>query len=340
MVASQVTSFLNEVEGDLRDLSLLPLTEQNYLDFSWNHQRDLWFRRGTNDAPFEVREKMLLYSELAFVGADGTEQLRIIDGRPSRQYRHVADPVQTTYRSEDYFLQASRLKEGEIWASRLYGWYVSRDEQLMGADTPLEAVQGVPYRGVIRFAMPIYSDGRFKGVVVLSLDHRHLMEFTQHINPVGEKDVVFPSYASGNYAFMFDDQGWMIAHPKYWDIRGYDRDGRLVPAYSETTSEEDIRAGRIPFNLFDAGFVHPNYPEAANSVRRGLSGVLDTTNVGGSNKIMLLRPSVMIRVYTVRAEFSAVSRSVPRCSNFISPRYRQLRSSNVKSVNICCSRGW
>ena len=50
MVAGQVAAFLQEVEGDLLDLSLLPQTEAAYLDFCWSHQRDLWYRRGTNDA--------------------------------------------------------------------------------------------------------------------------------------------------------------------------------------------------------------------------------------------------------------------------------------------------
>ena len=290
MVAGQVAAFLQEVEGDLLDLSLLPQTDAAYLDFCWSHQRDLWYRRGTNDAPVEVYEKMLLYSELAYVDVTGQEQIRIVAGRPSRNYRYVANPDQTTYKTETYFNDTVKLRKGDIWVSRLHGWYVSRDEQLQGAETPLEAVQGTPYRGVIRFSTPVFKNEKLAGIVVLSLDHRHLMEFTQHISPVGEEDVVFPSYASGNYAFMFDDYGWMIVHPKYWDIRGYDRNGHLVPAYTKDTSEADIRAGRIPFNLLTAGFIHPNYPKAAQAVRLGHSGVLDTTNVGGSNKIMAFAP--------------------------------------------------
>ncbi len=290
MVSREVSAFLQEVEGDLRDLALLEVSEKTYLDFSWSHQRMLWYRRGTNEAPIEVREKVLFYSELAYVDASGQEQLRIIDGRPSARLRNVADPAQTTYKNEDYFQQAAALREGEVWVSRLSGWYVSRDEQLQGAETPLEAVQGAPYRGVIRFATPVYQGDRLKGVVVLSLDHRHLMEFTQHISPTEDRYVVFPSYASGNYAFMFDDEGWTIAHPKYWDIRGYDPDGSLVPAYTEQTSEEEIRRGRIPFNLLDAAFIHENYPFAAREVTRGRSGVVDTTNIGGSRKIMAYAP--------------------------------------------------
>ncbi len=295
MVASQVSSFLNEVEGDVIDLGLLVPTQENYLDFSWAHQREIWFRRGTNDKPVEVREKTLLYSELAFVNSQGQELIRIVDGRPSTVLRDVSDPAQTTYKTENFFHKAIQLAQGEVWVSHLQGWYVSRDEQLRGAETPLEAVQGTPYRGVIRFASPVYQKGQLLGIVVLSLDHRHLMEFTQHINPIGDNDVVFPSYASGNYAFMFDDDGWTIVHPKYWDIRGVDADGRLVPAYSENSSQETIKSGRIPFNLIAAGFVHPNYPKAAGHVLNQMSGVVDTTNIGGSNKIMAYAPILYSR---------------------------------------------
>ncbi len=290
MVATQVSSFLHEVRGDLLDLSLLPPTEENYLKFSQNHKRKLWYRRGTNEKPVEILEDALLYSELTYVNADGQELLRIVAGQPSSDYRNVSDPAQTTYKTETYFNDAAQLDVGQIWVTHLQGWYVSRSEQLQGAETPLEAVQGALYRGVIRFATPIRKNGKLQGVVVLSLDHRHLMEFTQHILPFGGSEIVFPSYSSGNYAFMFDDQGWMISHPKFWDIRGYDRSGRLVPAYSADTPKKDVLAGRIPFNLFEAGFVHPNYPRVANAVALGKSGVVETVNVGGSNKIMAYAP--------------------------------------------------
>ena len=290
MVATQVSSFLHEVRGDLLDLSLLPPTEENYLKFSQNHKRKLWYRRGTNEKPVEILEDALLYSELTYVNADGQELLRIVAGHPSSDYRNVSDPAQTTYKTETYFNDAAQLDVGQIWVTHLQGWYVSRSEQLQGAETPLEAVQGALYRGVIRFATPIRKNGKLQGVVVLSLDHRHLMEFTQHILPFGGSEIVFPSYSSGNYAFMFDDQGWMISHPKFWDIRGYDRSGRLVPAYSADTPKKDVLAGRIPFNLFAAGFVHPNYPRVAKAVALGKSGVVETVNVGGSNKIMAYAP--------------------------------------------------
>jgi len=290
MVASQVSSFLREVEGDLFDLSLLPITDYAYKRFAHSHQRELWYRRGTNSHPVEVRDNVLLYSELSFVGSDGREQIRIVGGDSSHSLRNVSNPANTTYKNETYFSHAAQLEPGEVWVTHLNGWYVSRNEQLQGAETPLEAVQGALYRGIIRFATPVFEGDELRGVVVLSLDHRHLMEYTQHISPIDDKAIVFPSYSSGNYAFMFDDTGWMIAHPKYWDIRGYDAAGKLVPAYSATTQKEDILSGRIPFNLFEAGFVHSNYPKVAEAVLRGETGVVETVNVGGSNKIMAYAP--------------------------------------------------
>ena len=68
-------------------------------------------------------------------------------------------------------------------------------------------------RSYYGFAKTVYgADGELAGVVVLSLDHRHLMEFSQHISPTEDRNVVFPPYDSGNYAFMFDNEGWIITH--------------------------------------------------------------------------------------------------------------------------------
>ncbi len=290
MVAEQISAFLQQIEGNLLDLALLPPSQENYQKFGNNHRRQIWYRGGSNHNPAEIRETVPLFSELAFIDSTGIEQVRIVNGLPSTLLRDLSDPHQTTYPGEDYFLQAALLSPGDIWTTHLNGWHISRDEQLQGAANPLEAVEGKKYVGVIRFATPVYRQGEWQGVAVLSLDHRHLMTFTQHISPIDDQDAVFPSYESGNYAFLFDDEGWMITHPKFWNIRGFDAGGELVPPYTVDTPQEIIDAGKIPFNLFTAGFVHPNYPQVASLVRRGESGVLSTVNVGGSNKIMAYAP--------------------------------------------------
>lgn len=291
LVANSVGDFLRSVEADLHGLAQMSPTAANYLEFFHNHQREIWYRAGTNAAPEERHDPFPVYSELAFIGADGRERLRLVEGTLSRELRDVSIPANTTFRSETYFLEAAGLPAGKVAVSRVTGWHVNRTAQLAGAPNPEAAIEGANYRGVVRFATPLYEPGgSLRGVVVLSLDHRHLMEFTQHITPTDERFVLFPSYDSGNYAFMFDDEGWMIAHPKFWDIRGLGHSGRLVPPYTLESTDEDVIEGNIPFNLFHAGFVHPNYPVVAQAVLNGTSGVVDVTNIGGSQKIMAYAP--------------------------------------------------
>jgi len=291
MVANEVGTFLRSVEDHLAAFAQLKPTAENYLHFSRTNRRQIWYRGGTNDDPAEERKVIPLYRELAFIGADGVEALRIRDDRVVSSKRDVSDPANTTYLTETYFASARDLPGGQIYVSHVTGWHVNKVEQLQGAATPEEAVEGRKYEGVIRFARPVHSkQGHLQGVVVLSLDHKHLMEFTQHISPTAERFVVYPSYQSGNYAFMFDNEGWIITHPKFWDIRGLDSEGHLVPAYTERSSPEAIARGAIPYNLGQAAFVHPNYPLVLQAVLGGRSGVVDVTNVGGSRKIMAYAP--------------------------------------------------
>jgi signal transduction histidine kinase/HAMP domain-containing protein len=291
MVADEVRTFLRNVEIDLAVLARLPVDKDEYLWFYENHRRPIWIRTGTNQWPRELRPSVRLYKEVAFIDPSGMERLRVVDGVLSDNLRDVSDPANTTYLSEIYFIAARQLHEGQIYVSHLTGWHVNKHDQLAGVATPEEAVEGAIYEGVVRFARPIFSAaGQLQGVVVLSLDHRHLMEFTQHITPTEERFVIFPSYQSGNYAFMFDNEGWIITHPKFWDIRGLDSSGRLVPPYTKDSSPEAIESGTIPYNLSEAAFIHPNYPEVHQAVLGGRSGVVDVTNVGGSKKIMAFAP--------------------------------------------------
>ncbi len=291
MVANEVRTFLRSTEDHLAAFAQLEPTPENYLHFSRTNRRQIWYRGGTNQQPRQERQVIPLYSELAFIAADGYERVRIEHDRVLDELRDVSNPANTTYLTETYFASARDLPAGRIYVSHVTGWHVNRLQQLQGAATPEEAIEGQKYTGVIRFARPVFSDeGRLKGVVVLSLDHRHLMEFTQHISPTEERFVVFPSYQSGNYAFMFDNEGWIITHPKFWDIRGLDREGHLVPPYTEHSSIEAVTLGEIPYNLGQAAFIHPNYPFVHQAVLGGRSGVVDVTNVGGSRKIMAYAP--------------------------------------------------
>lgn len=294
-VAESIANFLEECETDLQLVSTLPRSAATLASFYESRRSEIWRRDGTSATPRELHEFIPRYSSLAIVDRRGRETFAISGGVivPKGALRDVSTPAGTEFLSEDYFRRTRELKKGEIYVSHLTGFHVSREEQLAGAPDPESAAGGKEYRGVIRFATPLFDRrGEFDGIAVLSLDHRHLMEFTQHISPGSNSSVVFPSYKSGNYAFIFDDEGWIITHPKYWDIRGVDRQGRPVPPYTDRTPAADVERGRTPYNFDHAGFIHPNYPRVAQMIRERKSGHVDITNVGGAKKIMAFAPII------------------------------------------------
>lgn len=292
-VADTITDFLRQCEGDLLFLARTLPDDQTLLNFYTTRRSEVWERRGTSETPRETREPAPLYRSVAFIDRSGKERLVVRDGRfqSPDQLRNISKPAGTEFRSEDYFNRIKELRRGEIYVSHLTGFHVSKQEQLAGAVDPESAYNGKSYSGVIRFGTPLFDKlGAFDGMVIISLDHRHLMEFTQHIDPGRNFSTPFPSYKSGNYAFLFDDEGWIITHPKYWDIRGLDPSGKLVPPYTASSPQADIDSGRIPYNLDQAGFIHKNYPIVADAVRKRKIGYVDITNVGGAKKIMSYAP--------------------------------------------------
>lgn len=293
-VAESMADFLRQCENDLIFLSRSQLDQATLLNFYASRRGDIWYRTGSTSSPLEIREQVPLYRSIALIDKTGQEKLVIRDSVvvPGAELRNISNPARTEFLTEDYFTRV-RAQPGKIYVSHLTGFHILKQDQLNGADEPEHALNGKSYQGIIRFAAALFDTrGAFNGMVVVSLDHRHLMEFTQHIDPGHNFSTVFPSYKSGNYAFMFDDEGWIITHPKYWDIRGLDSSGHLIPPYSESSAKSDIDNGRIPFNLDHAGFIHPNYPRVADQVRKRKAGFVDTTNVGGKKKIMAYAPII------------------------------------------------
>jgi signal transduction histidine kinase len=292
-VAETVENLLRQCENDLLFLARSRPDQQTLLNFYLTRRGEIWQRRGTLTSPLDSNDLIPLYQSIALIDRNGRERLVIREGKTvaSAELKNVSIPSETEFRSEDYFKRIKVLEPGQIHVTRLTGFHVLRHQQLAGAREPEESYEGEQYRGVIRFGTPLRDqNGRFDGMVVISLDHRHLMEFTQHIDPGRGFSTLFPSYKSGNYAFMFDDEGWIITHPKFWDIRGVNENGELVPPYTEHSSQADIDSGRIPFNLDRAGFIHPNYPRVAEEIRKKHSGAVDITNVGRAMKIMAYAP--------------------------------------------------
>ncbi|MCX7770072.1 MAG: ATP-binding protein [Proteobacteria bacterium] len=290
--AHRVTMFLKEREKELRELSNTPLDEENIIRF-WSQKRGrIWYAKIVNGRLVDTYETLPLYKEIAIIDKWGKEKVLLKNGKivDKKGLRNVKDPSNTTYKNEDYFLKASRLKKGEIYVSSLKGFAMTKKDQIGNAKRPDDIGGGNRYDGVIRFSMPIYRNDEFNGVLTIALDHIHFQELTIHIVPRYGENVVFASYDSGNYAFIFDDSGWIITHPKYWDFPGVWKDGKEKRYMTENSTKRDIEEGIVGFNLDHVGFLSEGYPKAARDVRNKKSGIVTVTNVGGIKKVMAYAP--------------------------------------------------
>lgn len=290
--ARQVSDFLKERADDLRELARLPRKEKIYLQFYGEKKGKVWHAVKTTKGIKEVKEYLPLYKEVAFIDQNGNEKIAIKNGKllSSAELKNVANPINTTYLNEDFFEKTKVLRDGELYFSNLKGFAMTKKDQIGEAEKPEDIKGGKHYDGVLRFSMPIYEKGAFSGILTIALDHIHLQELTIHIDPRYGNNTVYAGYESGNYAFIFDINGWIITHPKYWDFPGVFQNGREKHFMTETSKKSDIEEGVVGFNLDYAGFISPGYPLAAKDIRNGKKGIVTVTNVGGIRKVMAYAP--------------------------------------------------
>ena len=229
-LAKRLSDFLQSCETDLLDVATLPHQANLYLQFSRNHARWVSF----------MNDYKPLYKEIALIDRNGMETIKIIDNKivPSNLLKNVSNPYNTTYLSETYF-KDTRDGDTDIFISHLANWYVSRQEQLE---------HGKTLDGIIRLNIKLKSEnGTFVGVCTIALDIIHFLDFVdfQIIN----KDSMVSRYKTGSYTYIIDDEGWIIAHQKLWDIRGFYKNGTSVESLDQTTPKWKYTSGIIPINL-------------------------------------------------------------------------------------------
>ncbi len=157
---------------------------------------------------------------------------------------------------------------------------------------PEDVVEGARYDGVIRFALAVRGpDGRPEGVVSMALDHLHLAQFTQHIKAMEEDVTVFAGYRDADYTYLFDDEGWIITHPKQYDIRGLDRLGRPVAPYTPRSLKAEVLIGRTPVNLLELDWkMGEGYHALVLETRAGRTGIATSNNLAGVLRTRVYSP--------------------------------------------------
>ncbi|MFZ3103743.1 MAG: cache domain-containing protein [Smithella sp.] len=275
--ANEIAKFLAECKKDLQIATIIPSTESVYKQFVAENKKLLWVKRDG-----KVQQVLIpLYKEMALIDRSGTEQIKIVDGQavPANKRVNVSNPANTTYKSEDYFAKTKNLNKGEIYVSPITGFYVDK----------AAFEKGKRFEGVIRFATPIFNQNGFAGMIVLSLDYRHLAAFTDQLVPTQAERVFETDPSTGNYAYMVDNRGYIVSHPADYHIVGLKPDGTTVPTLSSQNAAELAKKGAEALNMFQLGFMDPNMFNIAKEAATGKSGIL-MYKFGGITKFVAYAP--------------------------------------------------
>lgn len=275
--ANQVASFLMECKKDLQVATIIPSTESVYKQFAAENKKPLWVKRDG-----KVQQVLVpLYKEIALIDKNGNEKIKVVNGQalPADKLRNVSNPANTAYNKEDYFAKTKNLSKGEIYVSPVTGWYVNKAAY----------EKGERFGGVVRFATPIFNQDGFAGMIVLSLDYRHLAQFTDQLVPTQAERVFETDAATGNYAYMVDNRGFVISHPSDYHIVGLKADGTTVPTLSKENAAELAQKGSEALNLFQMGFLDPNIFAITKDATAGKSGIV-TYKFSGLTKFVAYAP--------------------------------------------------
>jgi hypothetical protein len=258
--AEEVANFLNERKKDVLTATILPANDTAYKQYLKDNNKNIWIKE-------EGKIKLTsapLYTDMALIDKKGKEVIKIVNGQtlPADKLTNVSNPAKTTYTVEDYFAKTKNLNKGEVYVSPVTGWYV----------TKAEFEKGKVFTGVVRFATPVFNKEGFAGIIVLTLDYRHLAKFTNHIIPTQADQVFKADAASGNYAYMLDNRGFVIAHPNDFHIEGLNKDGTPVPPLTEKTYADLIKKGQEVLNFNQMGYIDPNLPIIAKDAAAGNAG--------------------------------------------------------------------
>jgi len=200
------------------------------------------------DPLYLQQKKIPIYKEVVFFDLNGQEQYKVSSINPDRL--NISEQANTYIRAESYYSRIGQLAQGEIYVSDVIGAYVG--SKVIGTFTPQKSKKmgikfepekyayagkenpvGKPFEGIIRFITPVFNNEKKIGYISLALDHRHIMEFTDSVDPTSpdiQQEITDASL--GNYAFMWDYEGKNISHPRDYFIVGYDKNsGEMVPGW-------------------------------------------------------------------------------------------------------------
>jgi len=282
-LASQIAQFLYERDKDILNLSVHTPSSKLYLNFMNTNNRDviLFLKQDStnktipvvecenpdnktnwhHNPPYNFKKASIpLYREITFVGLNGKELIKIKNQKISDDLQNISIKKNTYCRAEDYFKHIKKLNKNEIYVSKVIGEYIQgwlyKDNKTIkvkpqSAYAGKENPKGKRFKGIIRWAVPVFENNMKKGYLTMALDHTHIMEFTDHIIPTRERFAEVSDAGSGNYAFLWDYEHQNISHPRDFFICGYDPlTGKEVPGWLSQDTYNEYKKSNLSLNNF------------------------------------------------------------------------------------------
>jgi PAS domain S-box-containing protein len=241
---------------------LEPESDDDRTVIAENKDNELDFHYRTPEKTGRI-QSIPLYLEMTYVDLSGQEIIKATDSDilPG-DLKDISKKDQTFCKAETYFEDLKLLKPGGIYVSEVIGAHVKT--HMIGPYTKSQVEKrglefhpeasgyagkenpvGKKFQGLVRWAMPVTKNGAITGYITLALDHTHIMEFTDHIVPTGERYSSISDAGSGNYAFIWDHRGRNISHPRDYSIAGYDpKTGEpAIPWLEEAVYEKYLSSG-------------------------------------------------------------------------------------------------
>jgi signal transduction histidine kinase/CheY-like chemotaxis protein len=206
-----------------------------------SEEENRWVRENNEDEVIDIP----MYDEVTFIGLDGLEKIKIgtanfpnsskisyADYFKTGDLKDVSLKENTFIKAETYYpaLETLTEKEGnDIYVSDVIGAYVGTNFAGMYTKRNLDSAAkklgykieftpekqafateenpvGKRFEGIVRWASPVYVDGKKIGYVTIALSQDHIMKFVDHKTPTK----------------IWDYQTRSIAHPRHHSIYGFD----------------------------------------------------------------------------------------------------------------------
>ena len=246
--------------------------------------------------PIDFKTKNIpIYKEISFFDLQGNEKYKV--STINNQKVNVSDSKNTFIKAEKYFDEIQKLNKNQIYVSDVIGEYIGT--KVIGLFTKEKAQKsaiefepekygyagienplGKRFEGIIRFITPVYKNDEKIGYISLALDHRHLQEFTDTVNPTNSNLKQNITDASlGNYAFIWDYEGKSIVHPRHYSIFGYDKNTgeKVMPWLSLDVAEKFYSSNQ---NINDFLKNYPKFEEQSLQKKPNLKQLKEDGNVG------------------------------------------------------------